>query len=87
MALLSAVMDLHLREQLESLAERLHLHHGAGEDRAKELHGEVTGALEADEPDGLSDRLTEDAVEFESEHPDLATILRRTADALSAGGI
>ncbi|MPY94683.1 MAG: DUF4404 family protein [Acidimicrobiia bacterium] len=80
-------MDLHIREQLESLAERLHLYHGPGEERARELHGQVRGALDTDEHDGLSDRLAEEAVEFESEHPDLATILRRAADALSAGGI
>jgi len=80
-------MDLHLREQLESLAERLHLHRGAGEQRAKDLHEQLRGALDADDHDGLSERLAEEAVGFESEHPDLATILRRTADALSAGGI
>jgi hypothetical protein len=80
-------MDLHLRAQLESLAEHLHLHKGSGEERARELEGQVHGALEADDHDGLGDRLSEEAVEFESEHPDLATVLRRVADALSAGGL
>jgi hypothetical protein len=80
-------MDLHLRSQLESLAERLHLHKGSGEERARELEEQVHGAIETDDHDGLGDRLSEEAVEFESEHPDLATVLRRVADALSAGGL
>lgn len=80
-------MDLNLREQLESLAERLHLHKGAGEDRAAQLRGQVADAIERDDHDGLGDRLAEEAVEFESDHPDLATVLRRVADSLSAGGL
>ena len=43
--------------------------------------------IEADEHEGLGDRMSEEAVEFESDHPDLATVLRRVADALSAGGL
>ena len=80
-------MDRNVRQQLESLAERLHLHQGQGDHRARDLHGQVRGVLDGDEHDGLADRLEEGAVGFESDHPDLATILRRTADALSAGGL
>lgn len=80
-------MDLHLREMLEELAERLHLHRGEGEDRAQQLHGEVRQALDTDDQDNLADRLTEEAVEFETAHPDLANFLRRLADALAAGGV
>jgi hypothetical protein len=80
-------MDLHLRKMLEDLAQRLHLHRGEGEERARELHGHVRAALEHDEHEGLVDRLTEAEVEFESSHPDLADALRRIADALGAAGI
>ena len=80
-------MAPHLREQLQALAERLHLHAGDGDERAKELEGRVKGALERGDHDGLGEKLAEEAVEFESEHPDLATVLRRVADALSAGGL
>jgi hypothetical protein len=77
-------MRSHLREQLVDLAERLHL---VSEDRAVELSGQITEALDADDHEGLGDRLSEYAVEFEGEHPDLARVIRRTADALGAGGI
>lgn len=80
-------MDLHLREQLETLAQRLHRHTGSGEERARELEGRVQGALAGADHEGLGDKLAEEAVEFESDHPDLATVLRRVADALSAGGL
>jgi hypothetical protein len=80
-------MDLHVREMLEELAGRLHLHHGEGEERAQKLHGEVRQALDNDEQDNLADRFTEEAVEFETAHPDLANFLRRLADSLAAGGV
>jgi hypothetical protein len=77
-------MRSHLREQLVDLAERLHL---VSEDRALELSGQITDALDADDHDGLGDRLNEYAVDFEGEHPELAAIIRRTADTLGAAGI
>ena len=70
-----------LREQLVELAERLRLHGGRGEDRARELSGQITDALDGEDHDGLGDPLTEYVVEFEGEHPELA------ADALGAAGI
>ena len=76
-----------LRQMLEDLAERLHLHSGAGEDKARELHGEVQKALDEDDHEGLGEKLTEGAVEFESDHPELADFLRRLSDHLAAGGI
>lgn len=80
-------MDLHLRQTLEEIADRLHLHRGPGEARAHELHGEVQKALDEGEHPGLSDRLKEGAVEFETSHPDLADFLRRAVDTLSAAGL
>ncbi len=80
-------MDQDHRHELESVAERLHLHKGSNEDRAKDLHGQVETALANDDHDGLADRLEEEAIGFENEHPSLASILRQAAATLSAGGI
>ena len=72
---------------LEDLAERLHLHTGPGEERAKELETSVQKAIEEDDHEGLGEKFTESAVEFEGDHPELADFLRRLTDVLSAGGI
>ena len=78
---------MEIRPMLEELAERLHLHTGAGEERTKELHGDVQKAIEEDDHEGLGEKLTESAVEFENEHPDLADFIRRLSDSLGAAGI
>jgi predicted house-cleaning noncanonical NTP pyrophosphatase (MazG superfamily) len=78
---------MELRQMLEELAERLHLHSGPGEEKARELHSSVQKAIDEDDHEGLGDKLTESAVEFENDHPDLADFLRRLSDHLSAGGI
>jgi hypothetical protein len=78
---------MELRQMLDELAERLHLTSGPGEERAKALHADVRRAIDEDDNEGLGDRFTEEAVEFESEHPELADFLRRLADHLSAGGL
>jgi hypothetical protein len=81
------VREMEIRQMLEELAERLHLHSGAGEERARELEGTVQKALEEDDHEGLGEKLTESAVEFENDHPDLADFLRRLSDHLAAGGL
>jgi hypothetical protein len=78
---------MELREKLEELAERLKLHHGPGEERAQALHDDVQKAIDEGDHEGLGERLEEEAVGFESEHPDLADFLRRFADYLGAAGI
>jgi hypothetical protein len=82
---------MELRVMLQDLAEKLHLAGGddaaAPNDRAVALRGEVDKALETDDHEGLSDRLEEDAVAFESDHPSLAQTIRGVIDALSAGGL
>jgi hypothetical protein len=78
---------MELRQMLEELAERLHLHSGPGEEKARELQGDVQKALDEEDHEGLGEKFTEGAVEFENDHPDLADFLRRLADHLSAGGI
>ena len=81
-------VELHLREQLSELADRLHLHRrDTGDERAEALHARVNTALEDADHHGLGDTLTEHAVHFEADHPDLARALRRVADALGAAGI
>jgi hypothetical protein len=80
-------MDLHLRQLLDELLERLHVTHDEDDVRAQELQGQVRKALDEDDHQGLVDRFTEDAVEFESDHPDLADFLRRLADTFGAAGI
>lgn len=80
-------MESHIRERLEALAERLHLHRGADDEELDELQATVQKALDEDDHEGLGDQLEEQAVGFQAEHPDLADFLRRTADALSAGGL
>lgn len=77
-----------LRALLADLAEKLHLHRGAHEERARALGAEVDSALASDEPPHhLADRLEEDAVAFETDHPELSETIRHVIDALSAGGL
>jgi hypothetical protein len=78
---------MELRNMLEELAEKLHLRSAEGDERATALHGDVQRAIDEDDHEGLGDRLTEQAVEFEDDHPDLADFIRRLADHLAAGGI
>jgi hypothetical protein len=82
---------MELRSLLQDLADKLHLPGGddttANTDRAEALRGEVDKAIETDDHEGLSDRLEEDAVAFESDHPSLAQTIRSVIDALSAGGL
>jgi hypothetical protein len=78
---------MELRQMLDELTERLHLHSGPGEERAKALQQEVQKAIDEDDHKGLGDRFTEEAVEFESEHPELSDYLRRLAGYLHAAGL
>lgn len=78
-------MEHSLREQLSELAKRLHL--VADDERADALRTDVEGALDSDDHEGLSDRLEEGAVDFEGDHPDLASALRQVVEALGRSGI
>jgi len=73
-----------LRAQLEELAHRLH--HTEG-DAAKELGEHVQRSIDADDHEGLGERLNESAVHFETEHPELSALLLRVADFLAAAGL
>lgn len=81
-----------LRAQLEDLARRLHLIDD--DERAADLGARVQRSIEpadpagdADDHEDLGERLTDAAVHFETAHPELADVLRRVADALSASGL
>jgi hypothetical protein len=72
----------HLREAIEA-AE-------VGADNKEELarlSSELERRLNEDDDDGVVDDLREEVTKFEVSHPQLASIINRTADALSAMGL
>ncbi len=72
----------HLREAIDAAED------GAdNKDELARLSGEVERRLHEDDPDGVVDELREEVTRFEVSHPKLATIINRTADALSAIGL
>ena len=79
-----------VRELAEQLAEELE--GGAAlsaeaRDALLDLQGDVSRALEADEPQGLSARARAEVQRLEREHPELTALVQRLADALSAVGL
>ena len=75
------------REHLEQVAAHLEAHEGERTDAAQALHAEVRKAIDEEEHEGLVERLTAEAIEFETEHPDLAEVLRRAASLLGGAGL
>jgi len=76
------------RRHLEEVAARLEAHDGDRAEEAKALHAEVRKAIDSpDDHEGLAERLTSEAIEFEAAHPDLAEILRRAASLLGGAGL
>ena len=75
-----------LRQRLEDLATQLHLRH---EDTppAAAAHVEVRSALDDDAIHGLGDRLEFFAVELETEHPTLTSLIRTVVVDLHALGV
>lgn len=80
-------MEEQQRNELEGLAARLGAHEGERADVAKSLGGDVRAAIDADDHEGLGERLAEEAVHFEAAHPELADILRRAASLLGGAGM
>ena len=82
-----------MQEPLEDLLAHLRQAIDAAEDGAdnKEelarLTREVERRLKDDDDDGVVDDLREEVTKWEVSHPDLASIINRTADALSAMGL
>ena len=82
-----------MQEPLEDLLAHLRRAIDAAEDGAdnKEelarLSREVERRLSDDDDEGVVDDLREEVTKFEVTHPKLATIINRTADALSAMGL
>ena len=82
-----------MQEPLEELLAHLRAAIDAAEDGAdnKEelarLSREVERRLSDDDDEGVVDDLREEVTKWEVSHPDLASIINRTADALSALGL
>jgi len=82
-----------MQEPLEDLLAHLRTAIDAAEDGADNqaelarLAGEVERRLNEEDDDGVVDDLREEVTKFEVSHPNLASIINRTADALSALGL
>ena len=82
-----------MQEPLEELLAHLRKAIDAAEDGAdnKEelarLSREVERRLSDDDDEGVVDDLREEVTKFEVSHPQLASVINRTADALSAMGL
>ena len=79
-------MDANIRGRLEELAAKLHV--GRHDDATVEsAHREVSAALEAGHEHGLRERLELQALELDTTHPGLSTMIRTIVSDLSAMGI
>jgi hypothetical protein len=82
-----------MQEPLEDLLAHLRAAIDAAEDGADNneelarLSREVERRLSEEDADGVVDELREEVAKFEVSHPKLASIINRTADALSAIGL
>lgn len=76
-----------IRKELDSLSSELEGHEGPQAEQAKALLGEAASAVGSDEHEGIGERLTEAAVHFEVDHPDLAAVIRRAAQLFGAAGL
>jgi hypothetical protein len=75
------------REHLEALVDHIDTHAPGDDPRAQELRAQVRQAIETGEHESVRDRLMEDAIGFEADHPDLAAVIRRAAQLLGAAGL
>ncbi len=80
-------MEDEKRAHLEELADQLESHDTAEVPRAQELKAEVRTAIESGDHESLKDRLMEDAIAFENDHPDLSAVIVRAAQLLGAAGL
>jgi hypothetical protein len=82
-----------MQQPLEDLLAHLRTAIDAAEDGADNkdelarLAGEVERRLNEDDQEGLVEDLREEVTRFEASHPQLAAIIGRAADALSAIGL
>ena len=79
-------MESNIRRRLEDAAAELHPHRDSatGVDGA---HADVRSALDSESAEGLGERLDRHAVELETSHPSLSTLIRTLVSDLSAMGI
>jgi len=80
-------MNDDVQRHLEELATQLDAHAGEDADRAQKLGAEVRSQMADGAPHGLRERLTEEAIAFENNHPDLSAVLLRAAELLGGAGI
>lgn len=75
--------------ELDRIADRIDAHEGEGAERVAGLGERLRAAGEAEpqEHESLRDRLLEEAIEFESDHPALAAVLERAAALLGGAGL
>ncbi len=78
-----------LRELLAHLKDAIDASEDGADnnDELARLAGEVERRLGDDDPDGVVDELREEVTRFEASHPQLASLIGRAADALSAIGL
>ena len=79
-------MDPTLRQQLEHMAEELHPHREALP-TIESAHTDVQDALDTESTEGLGERLDRHAVELETSHPSISTLIRTLVSELSSMGI
>ena len=79
-------MDPTLRQQLEQVAEELHPHREA-QPTIESAHSDVRDALDNESTEGLGERMDRHAVELETSHPSISTLLRTLVSELSSMGI
>jgi hypothetical protein len=75
------------KKALSDLRSELEQHESSKTPRGQELSEVVRSAMDDDEPEGLGDKLTEAAVHFEVEHPDIAAVIRRTVQLMADSGL
>lgn len=78
-----------LKEQLQILHETLSQHPQL-DDESQSLLQQIAADIDNVEPDSaadLSERVQEQAVQFEQEHPTLAEVLRQIVDTLGRIGV
>lgn len=86
----SDVMQESLKEKLAQFRQSLDQMKQLDDESAqmlRDIDAEIQNVLQGNEQDGLENRIEQQAVAFEGEHPQLSAILRDVMDTLSKMGI
>lgn len=79
-------MDPTLRQQLEHVADELHPLRDT-QPTIESAHTDVRDALDTESTEGLGERLDRHAVELETSHPAISTLIRTLVSELTSMGI